>query len=148
MNQKQLADLEADIEQDKEELRRLRHSLDGLASPNLDGMPHGTDISRPVENTVERLAALEEALHRKNEARIKLKTRIEGWQTSILLERDRLMRYIETIPDSHMRQIFTLRFVNGLQWQQVAASLGEGYMGESVRVSCYRFLRCNRHKGK
>lgn len=141
LNQKQLADLEAQIERDAEELRRLRSSLDGLASPNLDGMPHGSDVHSAVENTVEHIMILEAALSKKHDALVNLMARISAKQTLIILERDQLEQYIETVGDPHLRQIFTLRFVNGLPWEQVAASLGEGYLPETARKACYRYIR-------
>lgn len=149
LNKRQLADLEKELEQDRERLAGLRRSLDGLASPKLDGMPHGSDVSSPVENTVEQIMMLESALSKKHDALVNLTARISARQTLIILERDRLEQYIGAMADAHMRQIFTLRFVNGLPWEQVAASLGEGYAQESVRVACYRYLkRCNKAKRK
>lgn len=141
LNREQLADLESDIARDMEELAALRASLDGLASPNLDGMPHGSDVHSPVENTVEHIMKLEDALSKKHDALVNLTARISARQTLIILERDRLEQYIETVDDSHLRQMFTLRFVNGLPWEQVAASLGAGYLPETVRKTCYRYIK-------
>ena len=42
-------------------------------------------------------------------------------------------RYVENIDDSLIRQIIILRHVNGLTWDQVAASIGGGNTGDSVR---------------
>lgn len=39
-------------------------------------------------------------------------------------EMDRLNDYIDSIPDSEMRQIIQLRYRNGLGWQQIAHELG------------------------
>lgn len=147
LNQRQLADLEKELDQDRERLKELRKSLDGLASPKLDGMPHGSDVHSPVENTVEQIMMLEGALMRKHDALVNLTARISARQTLIILERDKLEQYIGAMEDAHMRQVFTLRFVNGLPWEQVAASLGAGYLPETVRVSCYRYLR-RRNKEK
>lgn len=141
LNKMQLADLEKELEQDRERLAGLRRSLDGLASPKLDGMPHGSNVSSPVENTVEQIMMLEAALTRKHDALVNLTARISARQTLIILERDKLEQYIGAMEDAHMRQVFTLRFVNGLPWEQVAASLGPGYMGASVKKACYRYIR-------
>lgn len=141
LNRKQLADLEAEIERETEELAGYRASMDGLASPNLDGMPHGSDVHSPVENTVEHIIKLEAVLSKKHDALVNLKARISARQTLIILERDRLEQYIGTIDDPFMRQVFTLRFINGLPWQQVALSIGREETWESVKRSCYRFIR-------
>lgn len=141
LNNKQLAALEAEIERDRQELDALRRSMDGLTASKLDGMPRGTDVHSPVENTVEHILKLEEALQRKHEALVNLTARISARQTLIILERDRLEQYIESLDDPYMRQIFTLRFVNGLLWEQVAASMGEGFVADSLKKACYRYLR-------
>ena len=39
-------------------------------------------------------------------------------------ELNRLNRYINSINDSEMRLILSLRYINGLSWQQVAFSIG------------------------
>ena len=141
LNKKQLAALEAEIERDRELLLSMRRSLDGMASPKLDGMPHGSDVSSPVENTVEQIVRLESALMRKHEALVNLKALISTRQTLIVLEQDKLERYISTIGDSFTRQIFIFRFVQGLSWEQVASSLDRAEKWESIKQICYRYVR-------
>ena len=141
LNKRQLADLQAEIERDKDSLLAMRRSLDGLASPKLDGMPHGLDVSSPVENTVQQIMKLEEALRRKHDAMVNLQALISTRQTLIVLERDRLERYIGAIDDSIMRQIFTFRFVDGLRWDNVAANMGDGYNTEAIRKAVYRYIK-------
>ena len=143
LNRKQLAALEKEIGQDGAELERLRASMDGLKSPGLDGMPHGTDVSNPVESTVLQIMALEEALRRKHDAMMNLKALISARQTVIVLERDRLERYISTIPDSNLRQMFIFRYINGLSWEAVTVSMGSGYLQDSIRKAVYRYIRKN-----
>lgn len=48
--------------------------------------------------------------------------------------------YINSIDDSLTRQILFLRYVNGLTWEQVAASIGGGNTADSVRKVSERFL--------
>ena len=141
LNKRQLADLEKELAEDKERLDGMRRSLDGLASPKLDGMPHGSDVSSPVENTVEQIMMLEAALTRKHDALVNLTARISARQTLIILERDKLEQFIGTINDPYMRQVFTLRYVDGLQWKQVAAKVGDAETWDSVKRMCYRYIR-------
>lgn len=49
--------------------------------------------------------------------------------------------YIAGIPDSLTRQIFTLRFVEGYSWQQVAVKVGGGNTEVGVKQLCSRYLR-------
>ncbi len=72
---------------------------------------------------------------------VDLKGIIEAKLQQCIYERNRLERYITTIEDSLLRQIFTYRFVNGLPWEQVAACVGGGNTAGSVRMACYRYLK-------
>ncbi|RPF48236.1 hypothetical protein EDD70_1051 [Hydrogenoanaerobacterium saccharovorans] len=60
-----------------------------------------------------------------------------------VVEYNRLMRYINTIDDSLIRQILTLRFVNNLPWNRVASNIGGSNTEDSVRKACVRFLQKN-----
>lgn len=139
-NQKELLRLEAETLKVEEELLALRRDIDGLASPNMDGMPHGTDVGSAVEARALRIMQLEDAVRRKHDALVNLRARISTKQTLVILERDRLEQYVGEIVDPFMRQIMRLRFVNGLSWDQVAACLGNT-KGESVKKRCYRYAR-------
>ena len=140
-NQKELARLEAEIEADCEELQELRASIDGLASPNMDGMPKGTDVRSAVEARALLVMRLEDAIRGKHDALVNLKLRITTKQTLVILERERLEQYIGAIEDACTRQIFICRFVQDMPWEQVAACLGDRVAGESVKKRCYRYVR-------
>lgn len=49
--------------------------------------------------------------------------------------------FIESIDDSLVRQIVTLRYVKGLIWEQVAAEIGGGNTADGVRKVAERFLK-------
>lgn len=69
-----------------------------------------------------------------------LKVLIEENVKRCFLEVSRLNRYIQGIEDSRMRMILSLRYINGLTWQQVAFHIGES--DESyVRKKHNRFLK-------
>ena len=50
---------------------------------------------------------------------------IEAKVTAAVHEYNRLIRYISGIKDSLTRQIFELRYIDGLTWQQIAFEVGE-----------------------
>lgn len=122
----QLYYLNREIEMDQERLADLKTRV-GLSSPQMDGMPHGSGHG---ESKVEKVAA----------EIVDLQAIIAAKQIQCIHERARLERYISHIPDSLTRMIFTFRFVNGLPWAQVAASIGGDNKEDSVKKVCYRYL--------
>ncbi|KHO36729.1 RNA polymerase subunit sigma-24 [Clostridium tetani] len=48
--------------------------------------------------------------------------------------------FIENIEDSLVRQIISLRYINGLTWEEVATNIGGNNTADSVRMLCNRFL--------
>ena len=123
----QLYYLNREIERDQERLEQLRARVSAPGSPNYDGMPK----SPSFENRLERYIA----------EMVDLEAIIQAKITQCLHERNRLERYIAEIPDSLTRQIFQLRFINGLTWVQIAFSVGGGNTEGSVKVICYRYIK-------
>lgn len=41
-----------------------------------------------------------------------------------IVEYDRLNRYIASVEDAQIRMVLSLRYINGLSWQQIAFSIG------------------------
>jgi hypothetical protein len=55
-------------------------------------------------------------------------------------ELDKLIDYITDIPDSQIRQIFSLRFIGGYKWNTVADIVGGGNTEDSIKKAVYRYL--------
>jgi hypothetical protein len=125
----QLYYLDREIKLDRERLAELRSDLMNPKSPSYDGMPKSPNPDPAMERCVAEIADLEAIIQAKIEQRI--------------YERSRLERYISDIPDSLTRQIFTLRFVDGLKWEEVADKVGGHNTGYSVKKICYRFIAKN-----
>ena len=51
--------------------------------------------------------------------------------------------FIQTIPNSEVRQMARLRFIDDLEWIQVAKKMGEGYSYDSCRQKVNRYLKRN-----
>ena len=139
---RQLEELEKEISEDAERLKELRRGLDGVHSPGLDGMPHGSDVHSAVENAVMRVMRLEEDLIRKHDAAKNLYEMISARQTRAIVEKEKLENYIAEIEDPVLRAAFTCRFVDGATWEKVAESMGK-YTPDVVRKMCYRYVRRN-----
>lgn len=122
----QLYYLNREIERDQERLEQLRASVSAPGASNYDGMPKSPSFENRLERYIAEIVDLEAII----QAKI----------TQCIHERNRLERYIAEIPDSLIRQIFQLRFVNGLTWAQIAFSVGGGNTEEGVRKRVYRYL--------
>ena len=122
----QLYWLNREIEMDMERLRELESMASSPKAQKLDGMPHSSGYGDALARLVAEI--------------VDLKAIIAAKQQQCIHERSRLERYIADIPDSLTRQIFTLRFVNGLTWYQVAMHIGGGNTEDSVRKTCDRYL--------
>lgn len=122
----QLYYLNREIERDQERLEKLRARASAPGAPNYDGMPKSPSFENRLERYIAEIVDLEAII----QAKI----------TQCLHERARLERYIAEISDSLTRQIFQLRFINGLTWVQIAFSVGGGNTEEGVRKRVYRYL--------
>lgn len=145
LNKRQLEKLEAERDKDEELLQELRQSMGDVSSPVLSDMPKAHSVGSPTESVVLRIAQLESNIQHKRDAVLNMRVLISTRQTLCLLERKRLEEYINTVDDSLLRQIFTLRFVNGLPWEQVAFAIGGDNKGESMRQACYRYLKAHKN---
>lgn len=71
-----------------------------------------------------------------HELEILLKKRLNECQEELF----RLEQYIETVDDSRIRQIMTLRYEQGMSWVQVAQRMGGGASESCARMAVTRFL--------
>ena len=130
----QLYYLNREIENDRRRLEELEAKLISPSSPNLSGMPRSTAYGNKIELSVADI--------------MDLKAIIAAKQQQCIYERSRLMRYITEIDDSLTREIFVFRFVNGLSWRQVAASMGGNNTADSCRMTCKRYLEACKKQEK
>ena len=124
----QLYYLKKEIARDSAKLEELRAMVGCIPSPKTDGMPRS---SPRVDSSAAELAA----------DIVDLRAIISAKQSQLLHERARLERYINDIDDSLTRLIFAFRFIDGMDWQSVADSIGGGNTDGSVKMTCYRYLR-------
>lgn len=122
----QLHWLNLEIDRDKQRLAELEARATSPGGPNMSGMPGGGGAGSSVEG---------DAI-----AIIELKEQIRGKLTRAMAERDRITAYLDGVDDAQLRLIMHLRFVDGLSWGQVGASVGAGYTGDACRMACKRYL--------
>ena len=121
----QLYFLNREIEREKRRLADLEAAATGITA-NIKGLPHIGAVS-------DKTAIAGEIAD--------CKAVIEAKVKASIAEYNRLNRYIATVNDSLMREILTLRFVEGLSWEDVAYDIGGKNTPNSVRMLCNRFLR-------
>lgn len=128
----QLYWLNREIGELQRRLMELNSKITAPRTPNMDGMPRASGNGYALENAVAELADIQAIITAK--------------QQEVIHERNRLERYISGIDDSLTREIFALRFINGLTWDQTAASIGGGNTSMSVRQRVYRYLKREKQK--
>lgn len=117
--------LNREIERDAARLEELYTKAISTSS-HITGMPHVPGITDKVGKYAGEIADLRGII----EANIQ----------RCFYELNRLNRYIDSVDDPQMRMILSLRFVNGLPWQQVAESIGGNNTEDSVRMMCKRYV--------
>jgi len=123
-NLSQLSWLKLEIEELSVRISKIENALTGRTS-QIDSMPWLGNPKDFVGDLMPELLSLKEKLS-KNRA-------------SAMAEFAKLQSFIEQIDDSQVRLIFTMRYLDGLSWHQVAWRLG-GNTADSVRMIHNRYL--------
>lgn len=99
----------ASIEDEIEELRSEAESI----SINLDGMPHGTDISDRTGNLAVRISDMTfKAINNRD---------------AILSKRSDIMDVLRKMNDLTQYQVLYKRYIEGKRWEQIAVETGYTY---------------------
>ena len=122
----QLYYLKREIKEQQKRINELEAAATSCSS-KIDGLPSGTGISDKIGKYAVQIADLKSLLD------LNLK--------KCFYELNRLNHYIQSVEDSQMRMILTLRYINGLTWRQIAKSLGVIGDGSTERKKLNRFLR-------
>ena len=128
MTKKELSQLywiNREIEQYKERLAELEAAARGVTS-KISGLPH-------VSGIADKTAIAAEIADTKAIIKAKIDISVVAY--------NRLNRYIASVDDSLIRQILSLRYIDGLPWQGVADEIGGGNTEDSVRMAHNRYLR-------
>jgi hypothetical protein len=129
MNRKELSQLYY-LNREIEEQQRRLEELEALATSctsYITGMPKSYNIIDKMATYTAEIADLNGLI----DLNIK----------KCFYQLNRLNRFIASINDSEVRMILSLRYVNGLCWTQVAASISPYATDDSVKKRAYRFLR-------
>ena len=124
--------LEKEIEESQQRLKNLKDAVLRISAPSFEERSHPTGY---IQGKIEVLTA----------EITDLETIILSRQIQCIVEKKRLERYISSIKDSYIRRIFTLRFVDGLTWLQVANKIGGKNSEDGVRKACCRYIADNKN---
>ena len=94
------------------------------------------DMKREVDELSQRIAKLQQEAQggrvrgmpcsdRYDAALAEAIGRMAARRTDCMEELGRLYAFIDDLPDSRLRRIFSFRYIDGLTWQQVAFRIGE-----------------------
>lgn len=106
----QLYWLNREIAEEKRKLEELQAAAAGCTQ-SITGLPHVGSAGDKISDLAILIAEQRDLIN--------LKVR------QSVIEYNRLNRYIASVEDAQMRMILSLRYVNGLSWQQVAFQIGE-----------------------
>ena len=121
----QLYYLKREIREQQKRLEELETAATSCTA-KITGMPNGTGINDKIGKYAAQIADLKGLLD------LNLK--------KCFYELNSINRFIESVQDSEMRMILTLRYIQNLSWQKISFIIG--YQDESVpRKRHDRFLR-------
>lgn len=126
---KQELDHHMELVQQLSSARELLASLLAAAGPRtqrLDGMPHVHGAADPVGGLASEIADMRETISRH--------------EAAVASSEAAVATYIQTIEDSQLRMVFRLRFIHGMPWKLVAASVGGRNTENGVKAACYRYI--------
>ena len=108
---------------------RLQSMSSFLKAQSLDGLPQGAGEHRKVEQLSILIGQQEDEVRR--------------MERIVKASEPAVREYINTIIDNRTAQIFSLRFLAGYEWQEVAEIIGGKNTENSVKSQCYRYIYQN-----
>ena len=113
------------IEREQDKLDDLR-SAAGLKSPAFSDMPKAPGARDKIGELVPKIVDQEREIEQNLQAYTET--------------RDRLQDYIRRVPNTRIKLILSLRFLDMLPWQEVADAIGGKETEYSVKQACYRYV--------
>lgn len=132
---KEIADLERMIAESNRKIKKYEKQVvsDTVTGTRADG------TTGPIKIT----GIAQQYIDRENELNEKRIQKIQRFKKRLEKKTDEAEEYIQAIDDSEIRRIARWRFLEGLEWDQVAVRMGKGYSGTSCRKKMERFLKKN-----
>lgn len=128
---RELKEVEQRIDNIKAEIRKIEREgeVTDMVSGGYGGIQHFT-----IQGFPEPEYRKKKALLRNREIIMNaLKSEIEETVNDVQI-------YINSIEDSHIRRIVSMRYIDGMKWRQIADCVGGGNTEDAVRKTVERFL--------
>ena len=129
---KEIADLERMIAESNSKIKKFEKQV---VSDTVTGTRPDLTIG-PIKIT----GIAQQQIDRENELnrnRIQKMKRFKKKLEKLVVE---VEEYIQKIPDSEVRRIVRMRYIENLNWRRVAVHMGKGYTEDSCRIKMDRFL--------
>ena len=130
---KEIADLERMIAESNSKIKKYEKQV---VSDTVTGTRPDLTIG-PIKIT----GIAQQQIDRENELnrnRIQKMKRFKKKLEKLVVE---VEEYIQKIPDSEIRRIARMRYIENLSWRRVAVHMGKGYTEDSCRIKIERFLK-------
>lgn len=129
----EIADLERRNRNDRNEIKKLeKQIMSDTVTGSRDDLTIGPIM---VKGVAEGLA---DKKRNQIEARI---MKQNSFRKRLLNMKQEIEDYIQKIEDSEIRRIARFRYIDDLEWRQVAVRMGKGYSADSCRMKMERFLK-------
>lgn len=129
----EIADLERRNRNDRNEIKKLEKQIvSDTVTGSRDDLTIGPIM---VKGVAEGLA---DKKRNQIEARI---MKQNSFRKRLLNMKQEIEDYIQKIEDSEIRRIARFRYIDDLEWRQVAVRMGKGYSADSCRMKMERFLK-------
>lgn len=123
--------LERELKKDKERLLKLE-TMATKSTQSINGMPFTTDISDKTGRYGTEIAEQAKLIQWKME--------------EYVLFQNRILKFINSIDDSLVRQIMKGKYIDRLSWTKIALDVGGNNTAGSVRMIHNRFLKKQRQR--
>lgn len=125
--------LEKRIEKKREQLAKIRS--EGTVRDSVKGGYGGTQVFRIEGVPYGTISLIQDQLERQE---FILKCR----SNKLIEQETEVERFISDMPTSELRQIATLKYIEGREWEEVAKKMGPGRTATGVRLLLTRY--CNK----
>lgn len=127
-----------DIIKEIEELREKIKKIEPKANQIVNDSVQSTTLHFPFKQTHIKIKGLDVVANNKLE---EYKTILEDRYKKLIVIQTQTERFINSLPTSRLRRIFTFRYIEQLSWNQVASRIGRDATADSVRLEHDRYLK-------